>query len=221
MPTLLTPEAGGSAALRRRKAAAPTNYDAGWCCPASSSRLGLSDAGGRCAVAASASLVSMSLISASRPRTCDTVVLDRACTAAASVLLLSLMPPVYSTTSHGGVHCVAAPNSEGDLLEAAILPPADPSLVSPLSLCCVHAEVQAATKLVYWAIADPCTNKPSSRNTVCVCVFKAPRTRHPGPRCVGDPARVHSSGKRHFSGRWSGWAWVRNPQKSPVGFGES
>ena len=59
MPTLLTPEAGGSAALRRRKAAAPTNYDAGWCCLASSSRLGLSDAGGRCAVAASASLVSM------------------------------------------------------------------------------------------------------------------------------------------------------------------
>jgi len=64
------------------------------------------------------------------------------------LLLLSLMPPVYSTTSHGGVHCVAAPNSEGDLLEAAIQPPADPSLVSPLSLCCVHAEVQAATKLV-------------------------------------------------------------------------
>ena len=25
-----------------------------------------------------------------------------------------------------------------------------------------------------------------------MCVFKAPRTRSPGPQCVGDPARVHT-----------------------------
>ena len=30
---------------------------------------------------------------------------------------------------------------------------------------------------------------PLRAGPVCVCVFKAPRTRHPG---VGDPARVHS-----------------------------
>ena len=31
-----------------------------------------------------------------------------------------------------------------------------------------------------------------SPTLMCVCVFKAPRTRHPGPRCVGDPARYLS-----------------------------
>ena len=37
------------------------------------------------------------------------------------------------------------------------------------------------------------TTRPTTHTTIeCVCVFKAPRTRHPGPRCVGDPSRVHS-----------------------------
>ena len=37
-------------------------------------------------------------------------------------------------------------------------------------------------------------NKNVLLETPCVCVFKAPRTRSPGPQCIGDPARVHSSG---------------------------
>ena len=47
------------------------------------------------------------------------------------------------------------------------------------------------------ATPGPAHSRPDPRRHDPVCVVKAPRARSPGPQCVGDPARVHSSGALH------------------------